>query len=90
MLTKASENNLVNGLGPLQMNEKTKCLQYADDIIIFCKAKKKEINSLKIILYTFELLTGLKINFNKINIIDLGLSNEETEDYINMLGCPAA
>ena len=57
-----------------------------DDTIIFCKAILKDINTLKVILYSFELLTGLRINFSKSCLIGLDIPSEETSFYAWMLG----
>ena len=90
MLVKIADNNLIDGLGPSVSGIKIKYLQYTDDTILFYRVDKIDINTLKIILYTIELLIGLKINFSKISIIGLGLLMETTEAFAKMLGCSAA
>jgi len=40
-------------------------IQYADDTVIMIEATEQSIRNLKLILYCFEWLTGLKINYHK-------------------------
>lgn len=40
-------------------------LLFADDSLVFCKAKKKEAQNLRIILQTYEEISGQQINFEK-------------------------
>jgi len=40
-------------------------LQFADDNLFFCEANIKSMFNLKVILYCFELASGLKVNFSK-------------------------
>lgn len=42
-------------------------LQYIGDAIIFLEHDLEEAKNLKLVLSTFEQLSGLKINFHKIN-----------------------
>jgi len=45
------------------------------------------IANLKLILYCFEWLTGLKINYHKSEIFVFGVSQGERERLANMLNC---
>jgi hypothetical protein len=40
-------------------------LQYADDTIIFLEAEEQYIANVKFLLYCFENMSGLKINYQK-------------------------
>lgn len=40
-------------------------LQYVDDTLLFINTDVVAIRTLKILLYGFELASGVKINFNK-------------------------
>lgn len=40
-------------------------IQYADDIVVMIEPSETNIRNLKIILYCFEYLSGLKINYHK-------------------------
>lgn len=41
------------------------------------------------ILYSIELLSGLKINFDKTRVFDIGLTAAEIEYFASLLGCQA-
>ena len=41
-------------------------LQYADDTIICLKENVDNARNMKLLLYTFELMSGLKINFSRV------------------------
>lgn len=45
------------------------------------------IRNLKFVLYTFEWLSGLKINYHKSNAYVFGVSQEEGFDMANQLNC---
>ena len=62
-------------------------IQYANDTMIMIEASNLSIRNLKLILYCFELLTRLKINFHKSEVYVFGVSQEEKERLANMLNC---
>lgn len=47
-------------------------LKYVDDTLIFAQAKRVFIVALKIILYSFELVSGLSINYHKSSVSTVG------------------
>ena len=65
LMREASEKKLFEGF-PVGRNEaEISILQYADDTIFFGKASRENVKSIKVILRSFELVSGLKINFSK-------------------------
>lgn len=62
-------------------------IQYADDTIIMIDGSVKSMTNLKLILYCFEWLTRLKINFHKSEVFCFGMQQEEKETLANMLNC---
>lgn len=62
-------------------------LQFADDAIIFCKNEREEINSIMGILCTFQLISGLKINFSKSQLCGIGIHEDIVLSYAEILGC---
>lgn len=62
-------------------------IQYADDTVIMVDGSYKSIVNLKLLLYCFEWLSGLKINFHKSEVFVFGFSQPETEEMANMLNC---
>jgi len=62
-------------------------IQYADDTVIMIEATEQSIRNLKLILYCFEWLTGLKINYHKSEVFVFGVTQLEKEKFANMLNC---
>jgi hypothetical protein len=62
-------------------------IQYADDTVLMIDGSDNSITNLKVILYCFEWLSGLKINYHKSEVILFGYSQEEKERKANMLNC---
>ena len=60
-------------------------IQYADDAVIMIDGSDKSILNLKLILYCFEWLSGLKINFHKSDVYVFGVDQEQKEHLANML-----
>jgi len=82
MIHRAQENGLITGLISHIIPNGVAILQYADDTIIFLKHDLQGVVHLKLLLYLFEVLAGLKINFNKSEVIML---NDEENWGKNML-----
>ncbi|XP_073107327.1 uncharacterized protein [Elaeis guineensis] len=87
ILNSAVEENLIQGIGLGDITGKINCIQFADDTLILCAASKNCIKMLKLILYLFVFLTGLKINFNKSNLIGLNLPYDPDSKLAQILGC---
>lgn len=64
MLNLAAAKGGIQGLGPDGMSEKVLSLQYDDNNPIFCKAEDGYLRMFKLLLYGYELASGLQINFN--------------------------
>lgn len=62
-------------------------IQYADDTIIMIDGSDSSIRNLKLILYCFEWLSRLKINFHKNEVFVFGVEQAEKERMANMLNC---
>jgi hypothetical protein len=65
MVESAQENNLFTGLIDHIVLNGVAILQYADDTIIFLKHDVMGARNMKMLLYLYEMMAGLKINFNK-------------------------
>lgn len=55
-------------------------LQYADDTILFMDYNDQTITNMKFPLYCFEWMTGLKINYLKLEVVVMGY-NTISEKY---------
>jgi hypothetical protein len=69
MVLKAQDNGLFNGLAEHIIPKGVAILQYADDTIICLKHDLEGARNMKLLLYMFEMIAGLKINFSKSKII---------------------
>nr|GEZ12956.1 hypothetical protein [Tanacetum cinerariifolium] len=65
-------------------------LMYADDVIFLGEWSSGNVHNLICMLRCFYLISGLKINVNKCNILGIGVSQEEVSDMANTNGCDAA
>ena len=65
-------------------------LQYADDTVICFEHDKDATVNLKLLLYMFELMPGLKINFMKSEILCVGGDNEKIAFYSELFNCSIA
>lgn len=60
-------------------------IQYADDTVV--DGSYDSIVNLKLLLYCFEWLSGLKINFHKSEVFVFGYPQAEKEEMANMINC---
>jgi hypothetical protein len=65
MITNSQDLNLINGINIAQNAPKISHLFFADDSLIFCKAKKDEALQLKAIFEEYQRISGQKINMDK-------------------------
>ena len=63
MIRKAQENGLISGLIDHFIEGGVAILQYADDTIICLKHSLEGARNLKLLVYMYELMAGLKIIF---------------------------
>jgi hypothetical protein len=68
MVHRAQENGLITGLISYIIPNGLAILQYVDDTIVFLKHDMEGAVHMKLLLYLFEMLAGLKINFSKSEI----------------------
>ena len=64
-------------------------LQYADDNIMFLDNDLEKARNLKCILLCFEMMSGMRINYDKSEIVPLNLDDQDTLEISDILGCPA-
>lgn len=62
-------------------------LQFADDTIFFCDGKRKSIWCLKAIFRSFEMVSGLKVNFAKNNIMGFNIQERVLRGISHFLAC---
>jgi hypothetical protein len=62
-------------------------LQFADDTLIIGKKSWSNIFAMKAVLHLFELSSGLKVNFNKSELIGINVQPSWLLDAANTLNC---
>lgn len=62
-------------------------LQFASDTIVFCDSTINEIDSLKAILQWFELMSSLKINYDKCEMIRIRTDSKLLIDMAYAFSC---
>ena len=87
ILLKASVAGHIQGVIPHLIPGGITHLQYADDTMIMIHKSDLALANLKFLLICFELLSGLKINFHKSEVIVMGCSLEEQARVANVLNC---
>jgi hypothetical protein len=78
---------LIKGLVPDLIEGGLTHLQYADDTIFFLETEEEPMTNLKFIMYCFEEMSDLKINFHKSEVVVVGASREESARIANFMNC---
>ena len=68
LIERAKVDGQIRGVIPHLVDDGLSILQYADDTIVFLDHDFEQAKNMKAILYVFEQLSGLKINFHKSEI----------------------
>jgi hypothetical protein len=79
LINRGKREGHINGVVPHLVDEGLSNLQYADNIIIFLDHDLEGAKNLKLLLCAFEQLSGLKINFHKIEIFCFGMLGDGGE-----------
>jgi hypothetical protein len=87
MIAQAQEAKLVTGLVPHLIENGVVILLYADDIILLLQDDMEQIIQMKLIIYMFEAMSSLKINFLKSEIMMVLHDDEKKLLYSNIFGC---
>jgi hypothetical protein len=62
-------------------------LQYADDTLLLFEPDMHNIATVKAILLSFELMSCLKINFHKCEVVTMGMDTAEGQAVADLLNC---
>lgn len=87
MISKAEYLGIIDGIKVTESSPVITHLQYADDTVIFIKSNSKSVMGIKSVLQGFQLLSGLKINFNKSSLYGIGQNQETLKGWADILGC---
>ena len=87
MLIKAASVNLIKGLCPNLCPGGVVSLQYADDTILFMENNAETARNLKSILTCFEQVTGMRINYDKSELVPINLGEGDVASLKNIFRC---
>ena len=87
MIHKAQSNNLFLGLIDHIINKGVAVLQYADDTIICLDHNIEGARNMKLLLYMYELMAGLKINFYKSEVLVINDNANWAKVYAEIFNC---
>ncbi|GKV20736.1 hypothetical protein SLEP1_g30818 [Rubroshorea leprosula] len=87
LIHKAKELNMYKGVEMGEERLEVTHLQFADDSIFFCDASDSNIKAIKGILRTFELVSGLEVNFFKSALYGINVKAEEISECAESLNC---
>lgn len=87
LIERAKNNGDFVGLIPHLVDDDLSILQYADDTILFMEHDLDNAKNLKLVLSTFEQLSGLKINFHKSELYCYGKAKDFNLEYASLFGC---
>ena len=84
MLALAQTDDLIKGISFSNSSPSVLNIQYVDDTLIFLSPFEEYLCNLKKVLCCFQLVLGLKINFQKSSITSVVLLNTLVERYKNI------
>ena len=84
MISLAQKNKLIQGLVPEYIEDGVAILQYVDDTILCLQDEREQASNLKFLLYLYEAMSGLKINFSKSEVIMVSQDDNKSLEYSNM------
>jgi hypothetical protein len=87
MIHKAQENGLVKGLVSDYIEHGLAVLQYADDTILCLEEDTESVQNMKLLLCIYEKMSGLKINFNKSEVLMISQDWEKAIFYAEIMNC---
>jgi len=87
MIQMGQQNQLITGLIPEYIAGGVAMLQYADDTILCVQDDLETAQNLKLLLYLYESMPGLKINFDKSEVIMISHDSRKSLVYAEMFNC---
>lgn len=87
MIHRAQSNNLFTSLIDHIVDKGVAMLQYADDTIICLKHDVMGAKNMKLLLYMYELMAELKINFHKSEILSINDEENWATAYADIFNC---
>lgn len=88
--SKAEEIGLFRGASIGRDNMSISHLMYTDDVIFFGEWSWLNAHHLMCMLRCIFLISGLKVNVHKSNVLGIGVSDDDVTSMANVIGCGAA
>jgi hypothetical protein len=87
VIHQAQGNGLIVGLIDHIIPHGVAILQYADDTIICLRHDLTKARNLKLLLYLYEMMASLKINFNKSEVVMINDHDNLVLSYAKIFNC---
>lgn len=87
MVVLAQQKGLVTGQVPHLLDKGIAVLHYADDTILCLEENLGNVRNIKLLLYLYELMSGLRINFQKSEIVLIGGDDMDLLPHAELLNC---
>lgn len=87
LIGRAVEQGLVTGLAKDQREGDVAILQYADDTILLFQDDLEQARNAKRILIMFQIMSGLKINFHKSEMVRVGMEHDKIKLFEEIFTC---
>jgi hypothetical protein len=84
---RAARLNLISGLLPQFEPGGIISLQYADDTLLFLDNSLDKAANLKWLLVCFEQLSGMKINYDKSDLLTIGMDDDRANEFARIFCC---
>jgi hypothetical protein len=89
MVTKGASCGMIIGLYPHLVPGGVISLQYAYDTLIFLKYNERNANNLKCTLTCFEHVLGMKINYQKSELMAINMETPDIAPFVDIFQCVA-
>lgn len=86
MIEKAASHNELSGFQVTNQGTAVTLLQFADDSLFFLDANTAETQMLQNLLISFEMCSGLQVNFAKSSVYAVG-NQVNSQEYAGILKC---
>jgi hypothetical protein len=87
MLNMAKREGHIKGLAYHLIEGGISHLQYADDTVLLLDYDEDSFAAVKFVLYCFEAMSGLKINYQKSEVFGICVGSEELRRVANIFNC---
>jgi hypothetical protein len=87
LISRAKEAGQVRGVVPHLVDEGLLVLQYVDDTFIFMDNDQERAKNMKLLLFAFEQLSRLQINFHKSELFCYRAAKAIQSEYAHISGC---